>query len=74
MRARVHINQHRIRSNAKSGAREPVITVKTYKSNEYADNVRINGPSEVVYSPEKPLSCGAKVWIEADYGDLELRT
>jgi hypothetical protein len=73
MKARVHVNQHRIRSNAKTGAREPVITVKTYKSNEYATRVRINGPSEVVYSPDKPLSCGAKVWIEAEYDDLELQ-
>jgi hypothetical protein len=22
------------------------------------------GPSEVIYSPDKPLSCGAKVWVE----------
>lgn len=73
MKAKVHVNQHRIRSNAKTGAREPVITVKTYKSNEYATRVRINGPSEVVYSPDKPLSCGAKVWIEAEYDDLELQ-
>jgi hypothetical protein len=73
MKAKVHINQHRIRSNTKTGSREPVITVKTYKSNEYADSVRINGPSEIVYSPDKPLSCGAKVWIEADYGDIEMR-
>ena len=73
MKAKVHVNQHRIRSNAKTGAREPVITVKTYKSNEYATRVRINGPSEVVYSPDKPLSCGAKVWIEAEYDDLALQ-
>jgi len=73
MKAKVHVNQHRIRSNAKTGSREPVITVKTYKSNEYATRVRINGPSEVVYSPDKPLSCGAKVWIEAEYDDLELQ-
>ena len=73
MKAKVHVNQHRIRSNAKTGAREPVITVKTYKSNEYATRVRINGPSEVVYSPDKPLSCGAKVWIEAEYDALELQ-
>ena len=73
MKAKVHVNQHRIRSNAKTGAREPVITVKTYKSNEFATRVRINGPSEVVYSPDKPLSCGAKVWIEAEYDDLALQ-
>ena len=73
MKAKVHINQHKIRSNAKTGDREPVITVKTYKSNEYATTVLINGPSRVVYSPDKPLSCGAKVWIEAEYDDLELQ-
>ena len=73
MKARIHINRHKIRSNAKNGESVPVITVKTYRSNEYASNVRINGPSEVVYSPDKPLSCGAKVWIEADYDDLILK-
>jgi len=72
MKAKIHINRHKIRSNAKNGESVPVITVKTYRSNEYASNVRINGPSEVVYSPDKPLSCGAKVWIEADYDDLIL--
>jgi hypothetical protein len=73
MKAKIHINQHKIKSNAKTGGREPVITVKTYKSNEYATRVTINGPSEVVYSPDKPLPCGARVWIEAGYEDLELQ-
>jgi hypothetical protein len=41
-----------------------VLTVKTYKDNQYAHRVAIHGPSEVVYSPDKPLSCGARVWIE----------
>lgn len=66
MKKIVHINQHVIRSNAKSGEREPVITVKTYKSNDYAHEVTIDGPCKIVYSPDKPLSCGAKVWIETD--------
>ena len=61
---RIHINQHVIKANAKSGDRNPVITVKTSKSNEYAHAVHIMGGSTVVYSPDKPLSCGAKVWIE----------
>jgi|TARA_R110002012_G_scaffold52554_5_gene135032 hypothetical protein len=72
MKAKIHINQHVIRRNGKTGEREPVITVKTYKSNEYASEVLIDGPSRLVYSPDKPLSCGAKVWIEADYDDLRL--
>jgi len=45
---------------------EPVITVKTSKSNTYAHNVDILGPAKVIYSPNKPLSCGAKVWIETN--------
>jgi len=63
---RIHVNQHKIRSNAKSGEREPVITVKTYKSNDYCTTAEITGPSRVIYSPDKPLPCGAKVWIETD--------
>ena len=66
MKKRIHINQHKIRSNMKHNTNEPVITVKTYKSNEYGHNVQILGESRVVYSPNKPLSCGAKVWIETE--------
>ena len=33
------------------------------KTNTYAHKVKF-WESEVIYSPEKPLSCGAKVWIE----------
>ena len=64
MLKRIHVNMHIIRRNHKTGEREPVLTVKTSKSNDYAHEVVINGPSKVVYSPDKPLSCGAKVWIE----------
>tara|TARA_R100000005_G_C5000965_1_gene207972 strand:+ start:2279 stop:2515 length:237 start_codon:yes stop_codon:yes gene_type:complete len=64
MKTRIHVNQHKIRSNKKHGLDEPVITVKTSKSNTYANSVDIKGPSKVIYSPDKPLSCGAKVWIE----------
>lgn len=61
---RIHVNQHIIRSNKKNGTREPVITVKAGKQNIYCDRVLVDGLTEVVYSPDKPLSCGAKVWIE----------
>ena len=66
MKKRIHINRHKIRSNKKNGTKEPVITVKTSKSNNYAHEVEIQGPSKVIYSPDKPLSCGARVWIETD--------
>jgi hypothetical protein len=42
------------------------LTVKTYKSNTYAHEVDIKGPSKLVYSPDKPLSCGARVWLETE--------
>ena len=64
MKTIVHVNQHVIKSNRKNSVEEPVLTVKTYKSNTYAHEVNIKGNSKVVYSPDKPLSCGAHVWIE----------
>jgi hypothetical protein len=66
MKTKIHVNQHVIKSNSKTGANDPVLTVKTYKDNTYAHEVRILGESKVMYSPDKPLSCGAKVWIETD--------
>ena len=69
MKTIVHVNQHAIKRNAQAapGATpEPVLTVKTYKDNRYAHSVELTGPSRVVYSPDKPLSCGARVWIETD--------
>ena len=64
MKTIIHVNQHVIKSNRKNNVVEPVLTCKTYKSNVYAHEIEIKGPSKVVYSPEKPLSCGAHVWIE----------
>ena len=66
MKKRIHINQHVIRANKKNGTHDPVITVKTSKNNHYTYAAEIDGLSRVVYSPDKPLSCGARVWIETD--------
>jgi len=63
---RIHVNQHRIKANKKHNLNDPVITVKTSKSNTYGHEVVINGPRKVIYSPDKPLSCGARVWIETE--------
>ena len=64
MKTIVHVNQHVIRSNTKHGTDEPVLTVKRGRSNVYAHEVEITGPAVVKYSPHRPLSCGARVWIE----------
>ena len=71
MKTIIHINQHKIKSNAKTGAREPVITVKTYKDNQYGSSVNIldkkgNIVATIKYQPDNPLSCGAKCWIETN--------
>jgi alanine racemase len=64
MKTIIHVNQHNIKHNAKTGENKPVLTVKTYKANRYAHDVEILGASRVIYSPECPLDCGARVWIE----------
>jgi hypothetical protein len=71
MKTIIHVNQHVIRSNSKNGKEEPVLTCKTYKENKYAKEVEIldvegRVVAKVIYSPNKPLSCGAKVWIETE--------
>ena len=69
MKTIIHVNQHVIKQNSKNNVNNPVITCKTYKSNNYAHEAIIyddNGKeaAKVIYNPDKPLSCGAKVWIE----------
>lgn len=71
MKTIIHVNQHKIKSNKKHNQLEPVLTCKTYKTNDYAHEAVIYGQdgkeaARVVYSPDKPLSCGAKVWIETE--------
>ena len=72
MKTRIHVNQHKIRSNKKNNLNEPVITVKTSKSNTYGHEVEVLGPSKVIYSPDKQLSCGARVWIETN-SDVKIK-
>jgi len=72
----IHVNQHEIKDNAKTGRTKPVLTVKTYNSNDYAHEAVIkdkqgNEVARIVYRPNKPLSCGARVWIETS-NDVEL--
>ena len=67
MKTIIHVNQHNIKHNGKTGENKPVLTVKNYKTNVYAHEVQIHGPCKIVYRPDKPLSCGAKVWIETQH-------
>lgn len=72
----IHVNQHVIKSNRKNNSTDPVLTVKSGKTNRYAMEAIIrdeNGKevARVVYRPNNPLSCGAHVWIETKH-DIEL--
>ena len=66
MKTLIHVNQHIIKSNRKKTVRDPVFTVKQGRLNRYGQQVTVEGPCTVVYSPDKPLSCGATVWIETE--------
>ena len=73
MKTYIHVNQHKIRANKKHGTYEPVITVKRGKENTYCHEVKVLGPSTVVYGGnDKPLlSCGARVVIMTE-GEVEV--
>ena len=71
MKKIIHVNQHILKRNTKDKTDEPVLTVKTYKENHYAHEAVIrdklgNEIARVIYRPHKPLSCGARCWIETD--------
>lgn len=72
----IHVNQHIIRSNAKTGERSPPLTCKTYRENVKATeaDIVVNGVvvATVVYRPDNPLACGARVWIET-HGEVVTR-
>jgi hypothetical protein len=61
---RIHVNQHVIRANRKAGTSDPPLRIKLGDANIAAAEVDIDGPAKVVYRPERPLACGARVWIE----------
>ena len=65
----IHVNQHIISQNRKNGTNNPPLTIKDYTQNRkgqeaiiYDDNG--NEVAKIIHSPDKPLSCGARVWIE----------
>lgn len=61
---RIHVSQVDIRANRKDGGDRPVFTIQTSKGPLKARAVEIRGASEVIYRATRPLSCGARVWIE----------
>jgi hypothetical protein len=71
MKTKIHVNQHIIKANNKTGATDPPLTVKTGKNNTKCNraDIIIDGKiiASVVYKPEDPLACGARCWIETQH-------
>ncbi len=61
---RIHVSQVNLRANRKDNGNRPVFTIQTSKGPRYASHVEIMGASTVVSRPNKPLACGARIWIE----------
>ena len=61
---RIHVDRRVIAQNLKRGENSPPVKVQTSKGSIACYGVTIFGGSRVIYSPEKPLSCGARLWIE----------
>lgn len=64
-RSRIHVRRDIIWRDRKTGEVNYALAVETLgQAKRYGRRVTIKGPSTVVYSPEKPLGCGARAWIE----------
>ncbi len=77
MKKIIHVNQHVLKKNTKQNTDEPVLTIKTYNQNDYAHEAIIKDKAgdeivRVVYRPHKPLSCGARCWIETNTNTSEV--
>jgi hypothetical protein len=71
MKTYIHVNQHILQNNKRTGARNPAIIVKTYKGTVNAHDVIVRGEITFKYRPDDPLDCGAHVWAETE-GEVEI--
>ena len=66
MKKLIHINRNVIQYNDKHKTNLPVCRVQEGQTISYGREVIIDGPSRMVYDPDNPLKCGAKLWIETE--------
>ena len=68
----VHVNQHAASRNRRTGDAEPCVAVRKRHGNAtYHSAVEVRGCSHLVFSPLRPLACGARVWLETDADVVE---
>ncbi len=68
MKTIINVNRHVVASNAAHGTDAPPLSCKVGRAGKakYGKRIEITGPCVIVYSPDAPLSCGARVWIETE--------
>lgn len=67
MLSKIHVRRDLITKDRKEGTNSRAIGVETRgMKKRYGRSVTIKGPSRIVYSPGRPLHCGARAWIETD--------
>lgn len=77
MKAYISINAGVIRKNINLNRKEPPIRIAKTKSDSkpvYAHEIRIKGPSKLVYSPDSAiLRCGARMVLVVNaYEDVKI--
>lgn len=61
---RIHVNQPNLRRRVSKTGDEPCYSIKHKGQTFWAYEIAVMGPSYVIESIDKPLSCGARLWIE----------
>jgi len=72
MKTRIYVNRHKIASNKKTRAKEPPISIRTYKETRYANQIELNNTWTLKYDPENALCSGATVWLEGEHTDVRI--
>lgn len=69
----LHINSNIIKQNInkRPEERKPAIAIKGAQLG-YVNQLEIPAPCRIIYQPDNPLPCGARVWIEVLNCELEL--
>jgi hypothetical protein len=71
MKTIIHINRNIIQRNNKRNESKPVVRVEQGRDITYCMEVDIKGSSKMIYRPDSPRPCGAKLWIETE-ADVEM--
>lgn len=68
----ISVNKHRIQQNIKHPDNlQPPIRIQHGSQIEYVNEFHFSGDAVIKYSPDNPLKCGARVWIEIDGSNKE---